>query len=238
MKSESAPQRTVLVTGGTGVLGAKVVRILRERKYSVTAHYARDEARAQRLQSETNCGLLRADVSSPTEVARLFAELPSLYAVVHAVGVVRDGTLAKQSRDDWDETLRVHATGAFLVMQAALTKLEDGGRFVVLTSRVGERGREGQTAYAAAKAAQIALMKCAAREGAMRRIAVNALCPGFVPSAMSDSLSTRALEAARCESVWHEFGNASQVASMVSWLLSEEATGITGQIFHCDSRMI
>jgi acetoacetyl-CoA reductase len=238
MERKSATERVVLVTGGTGVLGAQIVRVLSaEAEYSVAVNFAHDEERAAQLQRETGCELRRADVGDEAEVASLFASLPPLYAVVHAAGIARDALLVKQSRTAWDETLRINCDGAFLVARAALQKLDDGGRLIFLASRAGERGRAGQTAYSATKAAQIALMRNAAREGASRRIAVNAVCPGFVPSAMNAALSTPALDAARRESVWNEFGTARQVASTVKWLLGEEAAEISGQVFHCDSRL-
>jgi 3-oxoacyl-[acyl-carrier protein] reductase len=238
MKTESVACRIVLVTGGTGVLGAEIVRALAARaEYSVVANFSRDEARAARLQRETGCELRRADIGVEEEVATLFASLPPLHAVVHAAGINSDALLATQSRAAWNETLRVNCDGAFLVTRAALQNMERGGRLIVLASRAGECGRAGQTAYAATKAAQIALVQSAAREGAAREIAVNAICPGFVPSAMNDELSTRAREAAQRESLWNEFGTARQVAGVVKWLLSADAVGISGQVFHCDSRL-
>jgi NAD(P)-dependent dehydrogenase (short-subunit alcohol dehydrogenase family) len=233
----NAAGRAVLVTGATGTLGSEITRILAAREYSVFAGFARDEVSATQLQRETGCEIVRADIADEAQVAAMFESLPPLFAVVHLAGIARDEVFPKQSRQDWDETLRVNCDGAFLVARAALQKLESGGRLILFASRVGVRGRAGQTAYGASKAAQIALMKCAAIEGAPRRIAVNAICPGFVPSAMSERLSTRALQTAQSESVFDEFGSTAEVGALVELLLEENAAKISGQIFHCDSRL-
>jgi NAD(P)-dependent dehydrogenase (short-subunit alcohol dehydrogenase family) len=226
----------VLVTGGTGAIGSEIVRAL-SAEYSITANFAHDEKRAHALQCETGCELRCADVGQEAQVEKLFGILPPQFAVIHAAGTARDALIVKQARADWDETLRVNCDGAFLIARAALEKLEDGGRLVFIASRAGEKGRAGQSAYAASKSALLGLMKCAAREGAARKIVVNAICPGFVPSALSENLSASRLAAARRESVFGEFGTARQVASLVLWLLGKEAAGISGQIFHCDSRL-
>jgi NAD(P)-dependent dehydrogenase (short-subunit alcohol dehydrogenase family) len=231
--------RSILVTGGTGALGGALVRALAGSTPSlqVVANFHRDPARAGRLQRETGCTIFRADVSDEEQVAALFEALPSpLFAVVHAAGISRDALLLRHSRADWESVLRVNLGSAFLVARAALQNLQDGGRLIFFASRAGENGRGGQTAYAASKAGTLALMKCAAREGAARKLAVNAICPGFVPSAMNAGGSTPGAKAARRASVFGALGAADETASLVRWLLSEEAGAVSGQILHCDSR--
>lgn len=159
-----------------------------------------------------------------------------LYAVVHAAGVSSDALLVRQTASSWRESLRVNADGSFLVARAALQALEDGGRLILLASRAGENGAAGQGAYAASKAATLALMRSAACEGAARGIAVNAICPGFVPSVLSDSLSQKRLAQARNRSVFNRFGAPREVASTVQWLLGPDAAAISSQVIHCDSR--
>jgi 3-oxoacyl-[acyl-carrier protein] reductase len=229
-------RRVVLVTGGTGAIGSEIVRTLGS-DFSVVANFARDKQRAEELRHATGCGLHRADIGDEAEVEAMFAAWPDIWAVVHAAGIACNDILLRQSAKTWQETLRVNATGSFLVTRAALNRLPDGGRVVLLASRVGESGSAGQCAYAAAKAAVIALAKAAAREGGERHIAVNALCPGLVPSALTESLGEDALQKFRARSVFHELGLASHAASAVRWLLSAEGEGVSGQVVHCDSRI-
>jgi len=227
--------RRVLVTGGSGAIGSDIVRALCRQGWSVTANFAHDELRAKALQNETGCALFQADVGDENAVEAMFAET-GFHAVVHAAGVVRDALLLRQSVEQWRETLRVNADGAFLVTRAALQNLADGGRLILLASRVGQSGSVGQSSYSASKAAVIALMKCAAREGGDLGICVNAICPGLVPSSLTEPLNELRLEELRNRSVFHRLGTGSEVAGAVQWLISAEAAGVSGQVVHCDSR--
>jgi NAD(P)-dependent dehydrogenase (short-subunit alcohol dehydrogenase family) len=231
--------RAILVTGGTGALGSAIVSSLAGSTLDlhIVANFHHDQKRAKQLQDQTGCAVFRADVGNEKQVATLFESLPSpLFAVIHAAGISRDALLLRQSRADWEQTLRVNLDGTFLVVREALKRLQDGGRLIFLASRAGENGRSGQAAYAASKAGALALMKCAAREGAARRLAVNAVCPGFVPSAMNEYGSTPGSRAARRAGVFGELGSPSETAELVRWLLSEEAGAVSGQVLHCDSR--
>jgi 3-oxoacyl-[acyl-carrier protein] reductase len=230
-------QRAVVVTGGTGTIGREIVRTLTNFGFLVFAVYAHDDVRAREVRQDTGCELRRADISREADMEKLFQRLPPLFAVVHAAGIARNALLLRQSEDEWAETLRVNATGSFLVTRAALQALIPGGRLVLLASRVGENGNAGQGAYAASKAAVIALMRSAAREGAERSLTVNAVCPGFVESAMTASLGEAQLAAFRRRSVLGALGSGEQVAGAVSWLLSDEANAVSGQVIHCDSRI-
>lgn len=254
-----APLRTVLVTGGTGAIGGAIVAALCRQntgaqtrgaeaagaetpsanalRWRVVAGYARDDERARAVREATGCEIHRADVGDEAEVEAMFGRWPEPFAVVHAAAVSRNALLGRQTRAEWRETLRVNADGAFLVTRAALSNLRDGGRLLLLASRVGERGSRGQGAYAASKAACLALMRCAAREGAVRGISVNAICPGFVPSALTRSLPAQRLEQFRRDSVLGRFGSPREVAATVLWLLREDAAAVSGQVIHCDSRI-
>jgi NAD(P)-dependent dehydrogenase (short-subunit alcohol dehydrogenase family) len=252
--------RTVLVTGGTGTIGSSIVRALCEQpagvdrnaasgsfhRWRVIANYAHDEERAMQLHHATGCDVQRADIGDEAQVEALFTEFERtiastsgepLFALVHVAGVSHNALLPRQTPEEWRETMRVNADGAFLITRAALRYLSDGGRLILLASRVGERGNAGQGAYSASKAAVIALMRCAAREGAARGITVNAICPGFVPSALTMSLPAERLTEFKNQSVLSAFGAPAEVAGTVQWLLSDEASAISGQVIHCDSRI-
>ena len=241
------PLRTILITGATGAIGSQIVRALSERALSdsrfwqsstrIVAHGFQNAEKAQVLQRETNCELRFADIGDEAQIERLFCGLENLFAVVHCAGIARDDLLVKQSRARWDETLRVNGDGTFLVVRESLRKLTSGGRLVIVASRVGEIGGIGQSAYAATKAAQIALMKSAARESSTRKLCVNAICPGVVDSPMTQTLSEARQAELASQSLFGETGSARAVAGTVQWLLSDFADEVSGQVIHCDNRL-
>ena len=235
--------KTVLITGGSGAIGSAIVRALSAqatsstRCWNVVANYARNGERAAQLQNETGCQLQRADVADEKSVCALFENLENPFAVIHCAGVSHNNLLMRQTPDEWRETLRVNSDGAFLVTRESLRVLPRGGRLILLASRVGERGNAGQSAYAASKAAVIALMKSAARESGERGVCVNAICPGFVISDLTKNLPDESLQKFRDQSVFGEYGSDETPASAVLWLLSEAAREVSGQVIHCDSRV-
>jgi 3-oxoacyl-[acyl-carrier protein] reductase len=218
-------------------LGAALTRALTESGFELFVNFSCNKERALRLQEETGCQLRRADVSDENCVQQMFESLPPLRAVIHAAAITRDALLLRQSPESWQKSMEVNLTGAFLVARQALQKVESGGRLIFLASRVGEHGASGQGAYAATKAATIALMKCAAYESA-GRLSVNAICPPFVPSALSYTLDKKAITTLKKQSLNGQTGDVSSLIGVVRWLVSEEGAGVSGQVIHCDDRIL
>lgn len=237
IRSKKKRHGAILITGGTGTLGAALTHALMEDGFEIFVNFSHDEARAARLQEETGCQLRRANVSDEKAVIELFESLPPLFAIVHGAAITRDALLLRQLPSDWQETIKVNLTGAFLVARQALQKVESGGRLIFLVSRVGERGATGQSVYSATKAATIALMKCAARESA-ERLSINAICPPFVPSTLAGNLNEKALAALKQQSLNNRCGDASSLIGAARWLLSENGAGVSGQVIHCDDRIL
>ncbi len=231
-------KRAILVTGATGEIGSEIVRSFNESNTRIVAHWFQNGAKALQLQGETSCELRQADLRDETQVENLFAGLGELFAVVHCAGVARDALVLKQSRQSWNETLALNCDATFLVVRESLRRLNRGGRMIVVASRVGEIGAVGQSAYAASKAAQIALVKCAARESVEKRLCVNAVCPPVVESSMTRTLSEARRSALKNQSVFGEFGSSQSVASAVRWLLGDGACEVSGQVIHCDDRIL
>ena len=227
-----------VVSGASGVLGGAIVRALCENstRGKVIGTYFRHPDAAQLLHNETGCAVHCMDVCDEKQVETLWREHAPIGALVHAAGVSRDSLMLRTSREDWHATLRVNLESAFLMLRAALQHLPDGGRVVLLASRVGENGARGQSAYAASKAGLIALMKSAVREGAAREIAINAICPAFTVSAMTP-IAPEILQQQRARDLFGKLGSAQSTALLARWLLSEEANGISGQVFHADARL-
>ena len=223
----------VLVTGGTGTLGAALVSALVEANYAVTANYFRDENRARALQRKTGCDLHRGDVGEKKTVEKLF-ETENFSAIFHLAGTSFDAILRRISVASWNEQLRINGQSAFLMARAALQFLPQGGHLVLVSSRVAERGFQGQSAYGAGKAAILGLMKTAALEGKTRDIRVNAICPGFAVSALSQKLPDEILERRKRENFLDGADARQSFAVLCVWLLQ---TQLTGQILRPDCRI-
>lgn len=227
----------ILITGGSGTLGSAIVRALCDENWPVFVNFARDEKRALQLQNETGCQLCRADVSEERAVGDLFAALPPLFAVIHAAGITRDALLLRQTPQSWQSVMNLHLNSAFFVARETLRRVEKGGRLIFLSSRVGERGAVGQSNYAAAKGAINGLMRAAAIES-VGRLAVNAVCPPFVPSDLSATLSADAIAAMQSQSLNRRSGTSDSLVGAVRWLLSEAGKHVSGQVIHCDDRIL
>lgn len=227
--------RRILVTGGTGTLGAAIVAHLAAQNWRVTANFWRDENRALALQEKTGCELFRADVRDEKSVENLFAET-QFEGVIHAAGANFDRLLLRQNRETWRANLEINLDAAFLVARASLRVLSHSGTLIFLASRVGESGFIGQNAYAAAKAGVLGLMKSAALEGRERRLTVCAICPGFAPGEMSERISPEILERRKAENWLLEADAGESVSALIEWILRVKPR-INGQILRPDCRM-
>ncbi len=220
----------ILVTGGTGTLGGALVAQLRARNYEVLANYWRDETRARELAARTGCALVRADVRDETAVQTLF-ETHRFSAVIHAAGTNCDALLLRTSERQWRAQME-WTRATWLVSRAALQWLPAGAHLMLISSRVGERGSAGQSAYAASKGAMIGLMRAAAAE--RRDLKINAICPGYAPSPMSRDIGAKARARRAQENLLPAADAAQSLAQMCLWLLNAK---ISGQILRPDCRV-
>ena len=155
-------------------------------------------------------------------VDRALEEFGQLDIVVNNAGILRDKTLAKMTREMWDEVIDVHLTGTFLVTRAAFRAMSDqgrGGRIINTTSLAGLKGNFGQTNYSAAKAGIAGITRTVALEGRRDGITVNAIAP------VAKTRMTEDIEAVPDEL------EAEDVSPLVTWLASDEADEVTGRIF-------
>ena len=224
---------SILVTGGTGALGSALVAELRAANYAVVANYYHDESRAREVESRTGCQLARADVRDENAVQSLF-ENYKFDAIIHAAGVNRDALMLRTSADLWREHLRANLDSTFLITRAALQFLPDGGRLILISSRVGERGFVGQSAYAASKGTILGLMRAAAAEGRTRNLKINAICPGFAPSTLSRDLSETIREQRAAENLISGADAAQSLSAACRWLLTAR---VNGQVIRADCRV-
>ncbi len=226
--------KRILVTGGTGVLGSALTRELCAQGFEVVAIFHLNEERARELQRDTGCEISRADCREEAGVEALF-DGRKFDGVVHLAGWNQNALAVQTSPPLWRSVLESHLDSSFLMCRAGLQHLPRGGQLLLVSSRVGLRGHVGQSAYAAAKAGVLGLMKSAALEGRERGVCVNAICPGFAPGS-SGVLSPLQQEKRAGEELLPASDAREGFATLVCWLLRSNCC-ISGQILRPDCRI-
>jgi len=183
------------------------------------------------------------DVSNSDEVNQLIAKTVSGFGkidiLVNNAGITRDTLMIRMKDEDWDKVIDINLKGAFNCTRAAAKEMmkKRTGRIVNISSIVGLMGNLGQVNYSASKAGLIGLTKSSAKELAPRSITVNAIAPGFIESEMTQKLSAHVKETYRKVIPLNFFGLPEDVANTVSFLVSEEARYITGEVIRVDGGM-
>jgi 3-oxoacyl-[acyl-carrier protein] reductase len=160
--------------------------------------------------------------------------------LVNNAGITRDTLIMRMEEADWDAVLDVNLKGVFNCSKAIIRSMmkQHYGRIVNISSVSGQAGQIGQTNYSASKAGVIGFTKALAREVASRQITVNAVAPGFIPTALTNDLPDELKESILKYTPLGRMGKPEEIASAVAFLASEEAAYITGQVLAVDGGMI
>jgi 3-oxoacyl-[acyl-carrier protein] reductase len=237
--------KTALVTGSTRGIGREVAQALAESGARV-AVVGRDKEKAAAVAAEIGNGAagFGCDVADTAAVAALVAEVEKEFGgidiLVNNAGITRDNLVMRLSDEDWDNVLNANVRGAFAAIRAASRGMmkKRAGRIINMASVVGIIGNKGQANYAASKGALISLTKSVAKELGSRNILVNAIAPGFIETEMTDAMTQEARDALYGLIPLGRLGKASDIASMVVFLASDQAAYVTGQVLVVDGGMV
>lgn len=237
--------RVAIVVGGASGIGAAAAVALAREGCEVTIVDRRSPGDASEILAAVAAtgragAYVTSDVRSPAESERIAGEIAArmgrLDILVFSAGITADSVSWKMTPAQWDEVLAVNLTGCFHWNRSvgALLRGAGWGRIVNISSINGIRGKFGQSNYAASKGGMIALTKTLARELGPRGVTVNAVAPGMVRTAMTESLPESAVATAVSETVVGRLAEPEDCAAAITFLCSEAARHVTGQVLKID----
>lgn len=238
--------KVAIVTGSSRGIGRAIAETLAANGARVVVNYNSSEAAANEvIESITSNGgeaiAVQADVSDFSAAQQLIKTTLDTFGqvdiLVNNAGTTRDTLLLLMKEDDWDIVLETNLKSVFNCCKAVarpMVRRKQGGRIINITSVVGLVGQAGQANYAASKAGIIGITKSLARELGSRKITVNAIAPGFFPTALTDVLSDEMVQNALTLIPLGRLGELQEVADLASFLASDKAAYITGEVIRVD----
>ena len=238
-----------IVTGGSRGIGAAIARRLAQAGHDIVVNCASSVDKAEKIAEEcralgVNAMAMQWDVSDHAACEQALAEIKEKmgvpYILVNNAGITRDGLMVRMKEEQFDDVIRINLKGAYNMLQlcGAMMMRAKKGRIINISSISGMVGNFGQINYCAAKAGLLGMTKTAAKELGARGITVNAVAPGFIDTDMTANLADELKENAKKQIALGRFGKPEEIAGVVAFLASDDASFITGQTIVADGGMI
>ena len=238
-----------IVTGGSRGIGAAIAEKLAADGHDIVINCASSVDKAEAVAEKCRAHGVTAvpmqwDVSDHAACEKALAEIKEKlgvpYILVNNAGITRDGLMVRMKEEQFDDVIRINLKGAYNMLQlcGAMMMRAKKGRIINISSISGMVGNFGQINYCAAKAGLLGMTKTAAKELGPRGITVNAVAPGFIDTDMTANLSDDLKEGAKKQIALGRFGKPEEIAGVVAFLASDDASFITGQTIVADGGMI
>ncbi|EIJ81429.1 3-oxoacyl-[acyl-carrier-protein] reductase [Bacillus methanolicus PB1] len=230
-------KKYALITGASGGIGRAIACKLAEEGYSLYLHYNRNKQSIIELLQELE-GFqgeyipIQADLSRPDGYRKIAENIFMIDAIIHNSGISQYGMLIDLDEKEAQELIQIHLTAPLLLTKELLPKMtaKKHGNIIVISSIWGQTGASCEVVYSTVKGAQISFVKALSKEVALSGIRVNAIAPGAIETAMLNNFSEEDLQAMKVDIPLGRFGTPKDVANSVSFLLSDKASYITGQV--------
>lgn len=241
--------QVAIVTGASRGIGREIATALAEAGANVVVNYMGNREKAEEVASQIKqlgreALIIQGDVSDSRQVDQLISQTLDHFGridiLVNNAGITRDNLIMRMKEEDWDVVIDTNLKSVFLLGKAVSRQMmkQRYGRIINITSVVGVLGNAGQANYVAAKSGVIGLTKTLARELAARGITVNAVAPGFIETDMTATLPEEVKKQLLDQIPLSRLGTPQDVAKLVKFLASEDASYMTGQVIHVDGGMV
>ena len=244
MDNDTLKGKVMLITGGVRGIGLATARMFAERGADIAINYVvNDDPDLEKSFAgyDVRCKLYEGDVGdfaqAKQNAAAVMKDFGRIDVLINNAGITRDTLMLRMSEQDFDEVIRVNLKGAFNMIRhvSPVMLKQRSGSIISIASVVGLSGNIGQANYAASKAGIIGLTKSCAKEFASRGVTVNAIAPGYVPTAMTAVLEDDVRKALFEQIPLRRFGTAEDIAQAALYLAS--APYVTGQVLSVDGGM-
>ena len=236
--------QTALVTGASRGIGKAIALALGQAGAKVACIARNEEKLRETADAITSAGgtavVYACDVTDSAAVQKVVdavvEDWDQLDIVVNNAGITRDTLIPRMSDEDWDDVISTNLRSVFLFTRAASLVMmrSRSGRIINISSVSGIMGNPGQSNYSASKAGIIGLTRSVARELGSRKVTVNAICPGFIATEMTDALGPAVQDEVKKRVPARRLGKAEEIADAVLYIASDSAAYLTGQILTLD----